>query len=542
MMDTKKDFEFEELIICGCCKQKFNETEFVPKELSCKHCFCLQCVKTTMLKGLEVYCINCWKRTELDEQSPETLRTQKSILSLIRHLANVKVNKSVDKERKGENCHTHGMPFSFWCYNCQQLLCRACGTQSDHMGHSIKSNNDARDHLISEVQVETIAIAKLMSEIQNLFGHKRQFLLRVLDACNTLKTQIELELNSGWTQNTNDLLQTNEALNSIKPSNLRTDDLYDLQLYLNRLEQVKQKVQNKYSEQFAHGQLEDIISSTNLLDFGMIKQSLSSLQSMALESCKSADLANPNTHIFFLANYCTAQLFTRYVLPKHVTQLVNGPEFGKNSPGNSSTTQYTTSLSSISSNEPVLITSQSSPPPAILNSVPSIRNVNTFPMFYFNIEVNGTSFGRLVIETRPDVAPKMSKNFEVLTVGDTNGCSYKGCSIFQCWDGESVITGDFELNNGRGGKSIYDESYFMPDDTKFPAVRGAVGMRRTQKRHDNMGMVGSQFRIILQEMRGFTAIFGHVVDGIDLVEKMASFGDQTGKPSKTFVISSCGKV
>lgn len=99
-MDTKKDFEFEELIICGCCKQKFNDTDFVPKELSCKHCFCLRCVKTTMLKGLEVYCINCWKRTELDEQSPETLRTQNSILSLIRHLANVKVNKSVDKERK----------------------------------------------------------------------------------------------------------------------------------------------------------------------------------------------------------------------------------------------------------------------------------------------------------------------------------------------------------------------------------------------------------------------------------------------------------
>lgn len=43
------------------------------------------------------------------------------------------------------------MPFSFWCYNCQQLLCRACGTQSDHIGHSIKSNNDARDQIINEV-------------------------------------------------------------------------------------------------------------------------------------------------------------------------------------------------------------------------------------------------------------------------------------------------------------------------------------------------------------------------------------------------------
>lgn len=381
-----------------------------------------------------------------------------------------------------------------------------------------------------------------MSEIQNLFVHKRQFLLRVLDACSTLKNQIELELTNGWTQNTNDLLQTNDTLNNIKPSNLRTDDLYDLQLYLNRLEQVKHKVQNKYSEQYAHSQLEDVVSSTNLLDFGMIKQSLSSSQSMALESFKSTDIVNPNTHTVFLANYCTVQLFTRYVLPKHVTQLVNGQDFSKNSPGNSLTTQYTTSLSSLSSNEPVLITSQNSPPHAFLNNIPSIRNISTYPMFFFNIEVNGTLFGRIVIETRPDVAPKMSKNFEVLTVGDANGCSYKGCSIFQCWEGESVITGDFEMNNGRGGKSIYEDSYFMPDDTKFPAVRGAVGMRRTQKRHDNMGMVGSQFRVILQEMRGFTGIFAHVVDGIDLVEKMASFGDQTGKPSKTFIISSCGKI
>lgn len=52
------------------------------------------------------------------------------------------------------------MPFAFWCYNCQQLLCRVCGTQSDHIGHSMKSNNDARDHLINEVR--TIELLKLI--------------------------------------------------------------------------------------------------------------------------------------------------------------------------------------------------------------------------------------------------------------------------------------------------------------------------------------------------------------------------------------------
>lgn len=52
------------------------------------------------------------------------------------------------------------MPFSFWCYNCQQLLCRACG-QSDHIGHSIKTNNDARDHLVSEVRIICLFVIEI---------------------------------------------------------------------------------------------------------------------------------------------------------------------------------------------------------------------------------------------------------------------------------------------------------------------------------------------------------------------------------------------
>lgn len=146
-----------------------------------------------------------------------------------------------------------------------------------------------------------------------------------------------------------------------------------------------------------------------------------------------------------------------------------------------------------------------------------------------------------LLQVRADVAPKMAKNFGVLTTGEA-GMGYKGCQIFQCWEGESVITGDFELNNGRGGRSIFEESYFLPDDTKLMAVRGTVGMRRTQKRHDNLGMVGSQFRIILQEMRGFTGIFGHVVEGLELVEKISTYGDTAGKPTKNILIAKCGKL
>lgn len=180
---------------------------------------------------------------------------------------------------------------------------------------------------------------------------------------------------------------------------------------------------------------------------------------------------------------------------------------------------------------------QSPQPPSIICN----PSVHVYPIFYFNIEMNGSPCGRILIEVRNDVAPKMAKNFGALTSGEL-GFGYKGCHIFQCWENESIITGDFELNNGRGGRSVFEEGYFMPDDTKILAIRGSVGMRRSQKRHDNMGLVGSQFRVILREMRGFTGIFAFVVEGLELVEKISQAGDSAGKPQSNVMIVSCGKL
>lgn len=175
------------------------------------------------------------------------------------------------------------------------------------------------------------------------------------------------------------------------------------------------------------------------------------------------------------------------------------------------------------------------------NSIICNPTVHIYPIYYFNIEINGQPFGRILIEVRNDVAPRMAKNFGALATGEL-GFGYKGCQIFQAWEVESIITGDFELNNGRGGRSVFEEGFFMPDDTKILAIRGSVGMRRSQKRHDNMGLVGSQFRIILREMRGFTGIFAFVIEGLELVEKISQTGDSAGKPQSNVLIVSCGKL
>jgi len=167
------------------------------------------------------------------------------------------------------------------------------------------------------------------------------------------------------------------------------------------------------------------------------------------------------------------------------------------------------------------------------------NNQQRLPRFYFDMEINGLMLGRVVIETRPDVAPRMCENFKQLVTGE-RGFGFLGCSVFQCWRGESVITGDFEHNNGRGGHSIFETGLFMPEDTRLPSTRGSIGMRRTQKRHDSKGLVGSQFRIILQDMPGFTGIFGRVVEGIDLVDKISECGDPSGNPMKRIIIRRCG--
>jgi len=175
----------------------------------------------------------------------------------------------------------------------------------------------------------------------------------------------------------------------------------------------------------------------------------------------------------------------------------------------------------------------------LLQLTQSPSNCSVFPKYFVDMEIGGVGVGRVVIATRPDIAPKMCENFKLL-MGGERGVGYRGCTVFQCWKGESVITGDFEYNNGRGGFSIFNKNLFLPEDTKLISSRGAIGMRRTQKRHDSKGLVGSQFRIILQDMPGFTGIFGHVISGLNIIDKISEYGDTSGNPTVKVCIADCG--
>lgn len=541
--------DFEELTLCGYCKQKFNDTDQSPKMLSCKHYFCLQCMRTTLVKGQgELYCVHCWKRTEIGELGPEALPTYAPVLHLTKNFAQLKLGaKPPDKPPKviSENCHTHAMPLALWCHTCCASLCRACASTSDHTNHQIKSQNEAKDQLVTEVQMDLVSMNKILSEIQRLTMQQREFLVKILEACVTLKTHVEAELT-----NSNSHVELTESRDFLAKARMNlsvADNLTDVQNLYSSLNIEKQRLQSRYQEMYLQCQLDDLIrNSTVVLDFQLLKQAVGNIHSGEVSfpgNSRGVLPLNQQNPILFLANYCLSQLYSRHVSAK---QPLNGNVDYHNH--NTMAPLQPTYLPSHAPPHLVLTSPKNMYPDnnlivqSMIHSPQMIKNPsNLCPLYYFNIEVNGTPIGRIVIEVRADVAPKMAKNFGVLTTGEA-GMGYKGCSIFQCWEGESVITGDFELNNGRGGRSIFEDSFFLPDETKLLAVRGTVGMRRTQKRHDNLGMVGSQFRIILQEMRGFTGIFGHVVEGLDLVEKISTYGDNAGKPTKSIQIAKCGKL
>lgn len=42
------------------------------------------------MKGMEVFCVNCWKRTELEEQDPEVLPTYNPVLVLSSSISSIK--------------------------------------------------------------------------------------------------------------------------------------------------------------------------------------------------------------------------------------------------------------------------------------------------------------------------------------------------------------------------------------------------------------------------------------------------------------------
>ena len=165
---------------------------------------------------------------------------------------------------------------------------------------------------------------------------------------------------------------------------------------------------------------------------------------------------------------------------------------------------------------------------------------------YFEVEAAGQPLGRIVIGLFGDDVPRTVKNFSALSTGEMGvgksgkPLSYKGSVFHRVIPGFMLQGGDFTRGDGRGGESIYGETFA---DESFKFVHDAPGLLSMANAGPNTN--GSQFFITTvptPHLNGRHVVFGRVLEGMEVVKKIEALGSNSGRTQAKIVITDSGKL